>query len=77
MEIRIMFEPVAPRQISKTQKYSFEVNEISWSNCGNAFFLTTGNGTIEVLQYPTLESLHSLKAHTSSCSCIGFAPSGK
>mmetsp|Transcript_25471 Transcript_25471/g.71224 ORF Transcript_25471/g.71224 Transcript_25471/m.71224 type:complete len:318 (-) Transcript_25471:351-1304(-) len=73
----VSFLDVRKGKVMKTHKYSYEVNEIAWSSCGNAFFLTTGSGTIEVLQYPTMESLHSLKAHTSSCYCIGFDPASK
>lgn len=56
-----LFVPHRQCQIMKTQKYSYEINEISWSNCGTAFFLTTGSGTIEILQYPNLENLRTLK----------------
>lgn len=38
-------------KIIKNSKFLFEVNEISWDTTGSFFFLTTGNGTIEVMRY--------------------------
>lgn len=60
-----------------------EVNEISWNNSGNLFFLTTGNGTVEVFDYaggggaPPYEKLWSLTAHTQNCYCLEFDPKDK
>ncbi|KAG4994733.1 hypothetical protein JHK82_031470 [Glycine max] len=41
------------------------VNEIAWNMKGEMFFLTIGNGTVEVLSYPSLRPLDSLMAHTA------------
>jgi THO complex subunit 3 len=60
-----------------------EVNEIAWNNSGNLFFLTTGNGTVEVFDYagggpaPPYEKLWSLTAHTQNCYCLEFDPKDK
>lgn len=32
------------------EQFKFEVNEISWNNEGDLFFLTSGNGTIHILR---------------------------
>jgi len=61
----------------KNTKFAFEVNEISWNNTGDLFFLTTGNGTVEVMKYPQLERFRTLYAHTANCYCIEFDPIGK
>lgn len=34
------------------EQFKFEVNEISWNNDNNMFFLTNGNGCINILRYP-------------------------
>ncbi|KAG4392364.1 hypothetical protein GLYMA_04G125350v4 [Glycine max] len=41
---------------------------------GEMFFLTTGNGTMEVLSYPSLRPLDTLMAHTAGCYCIAIDP---
>lgn len=35
----------------KTTKFPYEVNEMSWNRDGSLLFLTTGQGTVEVLRY--------------------------
>eukprot|EP01103_Thecamoeba_quadrilineata_P006240 TRINITY_DN1596_c0_g1_i2.p1 TRINITY_DN1596_c0_g1~~TRINITY_DN1596_c0_g1_i2.p1 ORF type:complete len:206 (-),score=24.83 TRINITY_DN1596_c0_g1_i2:370-987(-) len=64
-------------KIIKTTKFLFEVNEISWNNTGDLFFITTGLGQIEVMSYPSLEKVKTLHAHTANCYCIEFDPAGK
>ncbi|XP_058219083.1 THO complex subunit 3-like isoform X2 [Rhododendron vialii] len=59
------------------QKFSYEVNEMAWSMTGDRLFLTTGNGTVEVLAYPSLQPLDTLVAHTASCYCIAIDPLGR
>ncbi|XP_068636359.1 THO complex subunit 3-like isoform X3 [Aristolochia californica] len=59
------------------RKFTYEVNEIAWNTTGDVFFLTTGNGTLEVLDYPSLRAMHTLMAHTAGCYCIAIDPTGK
>lgn len=33
------------------EQFKFEVNEISWNNDNDMFFLTNGNGCINILRY--------------------------
>eukprot|EP00873_Tetraselmis_striata_P045282 jgi/Tetstr1/465546/TSEL_010215.t1 len=73
----ISFLDIRKMKVLKSHNYSYEVNEICWNKSSDLFLLTTGNGTIEMLQYPSMESVHSLKAHTSNCFCIGFDPAEK
>lgn len=57
----------------KSHNYSYEVNEICWNKSSDLFLLTTGNGTIEMLQYPSMESVHSLKVrqhYNLACGCL-------
>lgn len=35
------------------------------------------SGTVEVLSYPTLHTLHTLVAHTAGCYCIAIDPTGR
>lgn len=58
-------------------KNDFEINEISWNNTGNLFCLTTGRGTIQILEFPTLKKLCEPVAHTANCYCIEFDVTGR
>jgi len=66
-------------KVIKSTKFPFELNEIAWNNDGNLFFLTTGNGTVEIMKYPELKNSTSrtLQAHTANIYCIEFDPTGK
>lgn len=59
------------------RKFPYEVNEIAWNTTGELFFLTTGMGTVDILAYPSLSTLHSLDAHTAGCYCIAIDPTGR
>mmetsp|Transcript_16857 Transcript_16857/g.43849 ORF Transcript_16857/g.43849 Transcript_16857/m.43849 type:complete len:320 (+) Transcript_16857:332-1291(+) len=49
------------------------VNEIDWNHAGDLFLLTTGDGFISVLDYPSLdESMSPLRAHTGCTYCLEF-----
>ncbi|XP_034220797.1 THO complex subunit 3 isoform X2 [Prunus dulcis] len=65
------FKPIHKR------KFNYEVNEIAWSTTSEIFFLTTGNGTVEVLAYPSLRPVDTLMAHTAGCYCIAIDPLGR
>ncbi|KAJ0988183.1 hypothetical protein J5N97_006539 [Dioscorea zingiberensis] len=68
------FKPIHRR------KFNYEINEIAWNITGDLFFITTGNGTVEVQSYPSLDSLkmlHTLMAHTAGCYCIAMDPTGR
>ncbi|PWA98967.1 transducin/WD40 repeat-like superfamily protein [Artemisia annua] len=65
------FKPIHKR------KFNYEVNEIAWNMKGDMFFLTTGNGTVEVLAYPSLRAVDTLTAHTAGCYCIAIEPLGR
>ena len=54
------------------KQFKFEVNEISWNNAGTNFFLTTGTGALHVLDYPKLNKVDELVAHTANCISIQF-----
>ncbi|CAA0841140.1 THO complex subunit 3 [Striga hermonthica] len=70
MDVR-KFKPIHKR------KFNYEVNEIAWNITGDMFFLTTGNGTVEVLSYPSLRAVSTLMAHTAGCYCIAIDPLGR
>ncbi|XP_026482820.1 THO complex subunit 3-like [Ctenocephalides felis] len=73
----VTFIDTKTHKILAEEQYNFEVNEISWNNSSNLFFLTNGQGCIHVMSYPKLELLHVLKAHPATCICIEFDPTGR
>ncbi|KAJ5107882.1 hypothetical protein N7456_004557 [Penicillium angulare] len=40
-------------------------------------FLTTGEGRVKIVSYPSFETIHTLNAHTSACNAISLAPNGR
>ncbi|KAJ4821909.1 THO complex subunit 3 [Turnera subulata] len=69
--------PCVTEAFSITGTSVFLVNEIAWNMTGEMFLLTTGNGTVEVLAYPSLQPLDTLMAHTAGCYCIAIDPKGR
>lgn len=64
--------------MSQQKSFEIEINEIKWNHAGDQFLLTTGNGTLNVLEYPTLkEAVPPIPAHTANCICIEYDPKGK
>ena len=72
----VSFVDARKHKIIKTTKFPFEVNEIDWDNAGARFYLTTGLGTVEVLEFPSMTAAHTIHAHTAGCYCIAFDPTG-
>ncbi|KAJ3412808.1 THO complex subunit 3 [Chytridiales sp. JEL 0842] len=60
-----------------TMAKDVEVNEIRWNYSGDLFFLTTGQGTIQILEFPSFNLVHTIQAHTANCYCIEFDPKGR
>ncbi|KAJ3119415.1 THO complex subunit 3 [Physocladia obscura] len=68
--------PASP-YIWHTLKNDCEVNEIRWDNSNSLFYLTTGHGTVRVLDFPSFKQLYEVNAHTSNCYCLHFDPNGR
>ncbi|XP_065924938.1 uncharacterized protein [Magallana gigas] len=73
----ITFIDVRSHRSKAEEQFKFEVNEISWNHDGDLFFLTSGQGSINILSYPDLKLQHTLNAHPANCICIEFDPKGK
>lgn len=56
---------------------TLKVNEISWDWTGKFFFLTTGQGSVKILEYPSLAPFKTLEAHTANVYCIELDPMGR
>lgn len=47
----VTFIDARTHKIKSEEQYNFEVNEISWNNKSDLFFLTNGQGCIHILRY--------------------------
>ncbi|KAL6838989.1 hypothetical protein ACP4OV_031216 [Aristida adscensionis] len=59
---------------SQKHKFNYEINEIAWKKTGELFFITTGQGHVEVIKYPNFKESCKLGAHTAGCYCIAMDP---
>ena len=50
----VTFIDVRSNRSRAEEQFKFEVNEISWNNEGDLFFLTSGNGSIHIFRYITV-----------------------
>ncbi|XP_002734008.1 THO complex subunit 3-like [Saccoglossus kowalevskii] len=73
----VTFIDARSHRIKAEEQFKYEVNEISWNNDSDLFFLTNGHGCINILSYPELKPLQTLNAHPANCICIEFDPTGK
>lgn len=73
----ITFIDTRTNKILVEKKFDFEVNEIMWNNAGNQMYMTSGQGSVYVLDYHSLNVKHVLKAHPATCICIDFDKTGK
>lgn len=73
----ITFVDTRTYKIIAEEQFKFEVNEISWNNTNDLFFLTNGHGCINILSYPELKQIQTLNAHPANCICIKFDPTGQ
>ncbi|KAJ3020855.1 hypothetical protein HKX48_000085 [Thoreauomyces humboldtii] len=58
-------------------KSEVEINEICWNYAGDLFYMTTGQGTLRILEFPGFKPVTDLVAHTANLYCIDFDPKGK
>lgn len=68
------------RKFEVVNKKAFKrlINEVEWNHDGDLFLLTTGDGGVIVLDYPSLEeSVPELKAHTGCTFSLSFDPKQK
>jgi THO complex subunit 3 len=48
----------------------------AFSNGRDELFLTRANGTISIVDFPTLQPLHTILGHNLSCNCVTHSPAG-
>ncbi|KAK4519805.1 uncharacterized protein ATC70_010047 [Mucor velutinosus] len=73
---KITFIDTRTNQIKFTKDFRYEVNEFTWNLANNLFCVTTGQGNIELYDYPSFEQVATGRGHTSSCYSVEADPSG-
>jgi len=73
----VTFIDVKTLKVKAEKQFRFEVNELSWNKENDLFFVTNGQGCIEILTWPELEVQHIVQAHPGNCICIEFSRCGK
>jgi len=62
--------------ISNTWKQGVQTNQITFSHSGEEMLLTTGDGTVKIVDYPAMKTLYTINGHTSACSSLDLSPVG-
>ncbi|KAK7721554.1 hypothetical protein SLS57_005234 [Botryosphaeria dothidea] len=58
-------------------RQTVQTNQTAFSWTGQELFLTTGEGQVKIVDYPSMNILHVLNAHTSSCYSVDFSPTAE
>ena len=57
-----------------TPKFGYQVNDACWNRKGDRFYLTTADGVVQCLHFPTMKPLHQMRGHTSSVYAMARDP---
>ena len=70
--------PSSPSVLERHKQIQ-QTNQTTFSNGypPQDLFVTQGDGSVKVLNYPSFNIVHTLSAHTSSCIAISYSPNGK
>ncbi|KAF2813269.1 WD40 repeat-like protein [Mytilinidion resinicola] len=64
-------------KVVATHKQDVQSNQTVFGWAGKHIFVTTGDGRVKIMRYPSFELIHELNAHTSSCYTLCMSPTGK
>ncbi len=76
----ITISPTSPTPTAGTPyPQSLQTNQVTFNHTSppTHLLLTRGDGSISILAYPSMQILHSLHAHTSSCVSLALSPSAR
>jgi THO complex subunit 3 len=70
---------ISRREGTEIERMKMEVqtNHFAFSHDGKYLFLTDANGSVRIVDYPSFELVHELKAHTSSAYVTALSPTGR
>lgn len=67
----------AALRIHAEHRQPVQTNQCVLDWAGSHLFVTSGDGCVKALRYPSFEPALALNAHTSSCYAIAMSPSGE
>ncbi|KAF2667419.1 WD40 repeat-like protein [Microthyrium microscopicum] len=67
----------ATNSVISTHVQPIQTNHVAFSWDGQQIFLTGGDGTVKILNYPSMEQTYTFRAHTSSCFWLDMSPTGR
>lgn len=75
--IPIVIHPTPTALVPYPQPLQTNQATFTHSCLPRTLLVTTGDGSVKLLDYPSLNTVHVLHAHTSACFCLELAPTGR
>lgn len=69
--------PTPTAQAPYQQPLQTNQTTFTYSSQPRTLLVTTGDGSVKLLDYPSLTTVHALHAHTSACFCLELSPTGR
>jgi len=73
MGVSKQLEAAEPRQ---GKRLGMQTNQCSFSNSGRELFATMTDGTVRILDWPSMQTLYTLNGHTSAALAVQHSPNG-
>lgn len=75
--IPILMHPTPTALVPYHQPLQTNQTTFTHSSQPRTLLVTTGDGSVKLLEYPSLTTVHALHAHTSACYCLELSPTGR
>ena len=75
--IPISMHPMPTALAPSQQPLQTNQTTFTYSSEPRTLLVTTGDGSVKLLDYPSLTTVHALHAHTSACFCLELSPTGR
>mmetsp|Transcript_28207 Transcript_28207/g.45405 ORF Transcript_28207/g.45405 Transcript_28207/m.45405 type:complete len:364 (+) Transcript_28207:125-1216(+) len=63
-------------KIIQRKEFPFMVHGMCWDRTEKYFLITTGNGTIDIMEFPKIAPALTIEAHTGHCHCLEISQDG-
>ena len=57
-------------EVVQSINFETELNQFRWSHSGNRMFLAKSSGNLDIVSWPSMDSILQIKAHTQRCLAI-------
>ncbi|KAG5463800.1 MAG: hypothetical protein BJ554DRAFT_6395 [Olpidium bornovanus] len=72
-----LLEVLLPQPQTADNVEILQINEVGWNLRGDRFYLTTGSGSIKLMDDEQTEAAMSVVGHTASAYCLDVDPTGR